>query len=247
MRALTLLVLLACIIVVFVCTSYFLFLSPSFAAKVADSSFLVSHLPKSLRREMAGTLISDAVKKEERKDYKANIERLKEAAKMDPTHLKVWWKLCDSYEHTNELDLALDACRHEADLSPDEFSYLSLGDVYMARKEHSLAVQAFETAGQKDPQFCEVTVRALLVSGQYEEAIPAAQHAIDVSEVEDERLISDAMRATLKELAFAYQQTGQKKKAQETFKRLNNWDPTLHYHSCKLTNDGWRALSLECK
>jgi tetratricopeptide (TPR) repeat protein len=135
-------------------------------------------------RAKADDLITDAGKKFAANDLKGNVQLLKDAAGIDPTNPRVWWKLCEGYQFIEELDLAIAACKQNVELHPSGgISYNSLGLAYMAKKDYSKAVEAFETAVVKSPQpaLYHNYVWALQSSGQYEKAVTAAERLVEVS------------------------------------------------------------------
>jgi tetratricopeptide (TPR) repeat protein len=141
-------------------------------------------LTEKWNRAKADDLITDAGKKFAADDLKGNVQLLKDAARIDPTNPRVWWKLCEGYQLTEELDLAIAACKQNLELHPtDGTSYNSLGLAYMAKKDYSKAVEAFETAVVKSPQPVVYGnyVWALQSSGQYEKAVTAAERMVEVS------------------------------------------------------------------
>lgn len=135
-------------------------------------------------RAKADQLITEAGKKFAANDLKGNVQLLKDAARNDPKNPRVWWKLCEGYQLIEELDLAIAACKQDVELHPTNgISYNSLGLAYMAKKDYSKAVEAFETAVVKSPQpaLYGNFVWALQSSGQYEKAVTAAERMVEVS------------------------------------------------------------------
>jgi tetratricopeptide (TPR) repeat protein len=153
-------------------------------------------------RVKANDLISKAGEKIGASDFKGNVELLEDAARIDPTNPQVWWKLCEGYQFTEQLELAIAACKKNIELHPaDGIAYNSLGLAYMADNDYPKAVEAFETAVAKSPQ--PVLYRnyawALRSSGQYEKAVTATERLVELSSVD-----SPEVRPALQELANAY-------------------------------------------
>lgn len=169
-------------------------------------------------RAKADDLISDAGKKLAANDLKGNVQLLTDAARIDPTNPKVWWKLCEGYQLTEELDLALNACKQELKLRPSSSSHNGLGLVYLAGKEYAEAAAEFEKAATDSniSQIHSNYVWALLESKQYERAIPAAKRLVEVSKSDPPEL--KTTQSAYHYLAIAYMQTGQTDKAQEAVK-----------------------------
>jgi len=164
-------------------------------------------LAKSWNRAKADQLITDAGKKFAANDLKGNIQLLKDAARIDPKNPRVWWKLCEGYQLIEELDLAIAACKQDVELHPTNgTSYNSLGLAYMAKKDYSKAVEAFEMAVVKSPQpaLYGNYVWALQSSGQYEKAVRAAERMVELSSNDTSEIRSSLQ--TLTGACFAVQQ-----------------------------------------
>lgn len=116
------------------------------------STFALCQAPKGrvensdTKREQADALIQKAFERFAEEDFKGNVQVLKEAATIDPTNPKVWWKLCEAYQLTEEMTLAIDACKRNIEINPDGTSHNSLGLVYLAQKNYPHAQQEFEKA-----------------------------------------------------------------------------------------------------
>lgn len=170
-------------------------------------------------RAKADDLISKA---EKANDLRGNVQLLANAARIDPTNPKVWWKSCEGYQSTNELELAIAACKRNIHLHPnDGLSYNSLGLAYMASKDYARAADAFETAVAKSPQpeLYGNYVWALRSSGQYEKAITASERMVETS-------ANDASETTsaLQTLTGAYLAVRQYENAISTMQRLVELD-----------------------
>lgn len=138
----------------------------------------------SAKRQEADELIQKALGRFAAEDFKGNVQLLKQAATIDPTNPKVWWKLCEAYQLTDEMSLAIDACKHNIEINPDGISHNSLGLVYLAQKDYAHAQQEFEkaTADSSVPPIVYANlVFALSGSKQYEKAAIAAERMIQVS------------------------------------------------------------------
>jgi tetratricopeptide (TPR) repeat protein len=173
-------------------------------------------------RVKADDLISEAEKKLATNDSRGNVQLLTNAARIDPTNPKVWWKLCEGYQFTNELQLAVAACKKEIDLRPnDGLSYNSLGLAYMAGKDYARAADAFETAVAKSPQpdLYGNYVWALRTSGQYEKAITASERMVEASAND-----ASETRSALQTLTGACLAVQQYEKAISTMQRLVELD-----------------------
>ena len=175
-------------------------------------------LAEKWNRAKADNLITDAGKKFAANDLKGNVQLLKDAARIDPTNPRVWWKLCEGYQLIEELDLAIAACKQNVELHPTAgISYNSLGLAYMAKQDYSKAVGAFETAVVKSPQpaLYHNYVWALQSSGQYEKAVAAAERLVEVSSDD-----TSEVRSSLQTLASAYLAVQQYDKAVSATQKL---------------------------
>jgi tetratricopeptide (TPR) repeat protein len=172
-------------------------------------------------RAKADDLITDAGKKFAANDLRGNVQLLRDAARIDPTNPRVWWKLCEGYQFTEELDLAIAACKQNVELHADGISYNSLGLAYMAKKDYSKAVEAFETAVGKSPQAAQYRnyVWALQSLGQYEKAVTAAERLVEVSSHD-----SSELRSALQTLMGAYLAVQQYDKAISVTQKLVQLD-----------------------
>jgi Flp pilus assembly protein TadD len=135
-------------------------------------------------RAQADALIQKALQKLATENFKGNVQLLKEAATIDPTNPRVWWKLCEAYQLTDEMNLAIDACKRNIEISPDGVSHNSLGLVYLAQKDYAHAVPEFEKAtadSAADTFVYQNLVFALTGSKQYEKAALSAERMIEVS------------------------------------------------------------------
>jgi tetratricopeptide (TPR) repeat protein len=194
-------------------------------------------------RAKADELIGDAGKKLAMGDFNANVQILKDAANVDPTNPRVWWKLCEGYQLTEELDPAIAACKRNIDINPDGISYNSLGLVYLAKKDYPNAVGALAKA-VKDSQIPQVHnnfVWALLRAQQYEKAIPEVQRLIELSADNRSELTS-----ALEALGATYIKLGQMDKAKEAFARVHKVEPGLNINTCDLRPDNKGDLNLDC-
>lgn len=146
---------------------------------------------QSPNRVQADKLIQDAQEKFPESNFKKNVRLLKEAANIDPTNPRVWWKLCEAYQLTEEFDLAIAACKRNIEINPDGLSYNSLGLAYMGKKDFRNAVKAFERAVKDSPEPPEYgnLVWALQSAQQYDKAIAAAQRLVEVSATDPPELI----------------------------------------------------------
>jgi tetratricopeptide (TPR) repeat protein len=173
-------------------------------------------------RAKADDLIADAGEKFAANDLKGSVQLLKDAARIDPTNPKVWWKLCEGYQFTNELELAIAACKQEIHLRPnDGLSYNSLGLAYMAGKDYARAADAFETAVAKSPRSVLYGnyVWALRSSEQYEKAVTASERMVEASAND-----ASETRSALQTLTGAYLAVQQYEKAISTMQRLVELD-----------------------
>lgn len=98
------------------------------------------------KRQQADSLIQKALERFAAEDFKGNVQLLKQAATIDPTNPRVWWKLCEAYQLTDEMNLAIESCQHNIKLDPSPLSHNSLGLVYLAQKDYQQAAVAFEKA-----------------------------------------------------------------------------------------------------
>jgi tetratricopeptide (TPR) repeat protein len=200
----------------------------------------VSLLPK---RDQADWLISEAGKKLAEGSDKENVRLLKEAAQLDPSNRRVWWKLCEGYQLTKELDLAVSACKWNIEIDHSGLSYNSLGLVYLAKKDYLQASNAFDAAAKdsQDPGIHKNLVWALVGSRQYQKAISAAQRMVEVSATDPADL-----GAAYQMLGTIYLKLGQREKAEESFDKLRKVDPKWVYKTCEMTTDNEADLHLTC-
>jgi Tfp pilus assembly protein PilF len=190
------------------------FLTSAFVLIVAASSGCQISNTDS-KNEAAETLIRQAAASFAAGDFRKNADLLKQAADTDSNNRKVWWKLCEAYQLTNELDLAVKACKQELSLRPSSSSHNGLGLVYLAKKDWPQAAFEFEkAAGDSNiSQIHSNYVWALLESKQFERAIPAAQRLVEVSKTDPPEL--KTTQSAYHYLAIAYMKTGRADKAQE--------------------------------
>jgi Tfp pilus assembly protein PilF len=168
-----------------------------------------------LKRETSEALIRQAAASFAAGDFRKNADLLGQAADTDPDNPKVWWKLCEAYQLTDELDLAVKACKRELDLHPSSSSHNGLGLVYLTRKDYPQAAAEFEKAAA-DTSISQIHsnyVWALLESKQYERAIAAAERLVEVSKADSPEL--KTTQSAYHYLAIAYMKTGNAEKAQE--------------------------------
>jgi tetratricopeptide (TPR) repeat protein len=191
----------------------------------------------------ADELTREAGEKFSEGDFKENVRLLKAAANIDPTNPKVWWKLCEGYQLTDELDLSVAACKRNIEINPDGISYNSLGLAYLAKKDYPNAAGAFEKA-VKDSQIPQVHsnfVWALLRAQHYEKAIPAAQRLVELTAGNPSELAS-----ALETLGATYLKVGQVDKANEVFARVPKVNSELNIKTCELKTDSKDELSVTC-
>ncbi len=139
---------------------------------------------QSTKRQQADDLIQKALGKFAQEDFKGNVQLLKQAAAIDPDNPRVWSKLCEAYQLTDEMNLAIDACKHNIEINPDGTSHNSLGLVYLAQKDYPHAQEEFEKATADSsvaPIVYQNLVFALTGSKQYEKAAISAERMIEVS------------------------------------------------------------------
>ena len=167
------------------------------------------------KRKASDTLIQQAATSFAAGDFRKNTTLLKQAADTDPENPKVWWKLCEAYQLTDQLSLAVKACEEQLNRYPSGSSHNGLGLVYLARKEYRQAADEFEKAavGSNISQIHSNYVWALLESKQYDRAIPAAKRLVEVSRTDPPEL--KTTQVAYQYLAIAYMKTGQADKAQE--------------------------------
>lgn len=190
------------------------FVTSAFVLTLATSSGCQISNTES-KSEAAEVLIRQAAASFAASDFRKNADLLKQAADTDPGNRKVWWKLCEAYQLTEEMDLAVKACKQELSLHPSSSSHNGLGLVYLAKKDYPQAASEFEKAAS-DSTISVIHsnyVWALLESKQYERAVPAAQRLIEVSKTDPPEL--KTTQSAYHYLAIAYTKTGQLDKAQE--------------------------------
>jgi tetratricopeptide (TPR) repeat protein len=195
------------------------------------------------KRERADRLIWEAEQGLSKGDKNENTRLLEDAARLDPSNPRVWWKLCEGYQFTGELNLAVAACHRNIELHPSPLSYNSLGLVYLDQKDYFESAKTFEIAAQnsEDPDIYKNLVWALLVSRQYEKALPAAQRLADISAPDPAN-----QGSAYQLLGIIYLKLGQKAKAEESFDKLRKLNPDWNYRTCELTTDNKNNVHLVC-
>jgi tetratricopeptide (TPR) repeat protein len=212
----------------------------SFVGCSADFGRTVSN---EWRRHRADALIAQATNSD---DYKENVRLLKEATKEDPSYPRAWSRLCEAYQLTEELDLAEDACKHEIGVEDAGSGpgHNSLGLVYLAKKDYVAAADQFGLAVEKSkiPIIHYNFVWALMVSRQYEKAVPAAQTMIEVSANDPKNL-----QTAYEFLAAAYRALGQRIKEREIIGKIGSLDPTMkNIRSCEMKPSEKGEMNLFC-
>lgn len=187
-------------------------------------------------------MIEEASKKFSTGDYKENVRLLKEASNTDPTNPRVWWKLCQGYQFTEQFDLAIAACKRQIEITGDFTYYNSLGLAYMAKKDYADAVSAFEKAvDPQNPGPNRDLVWALLGAQQYERALPETQRLVEGGGGDpSERIFG------LETLGAIYAKLGQTKKAQEVFAKIPKTDSGQNVKTCELKTDTQGDLRVVC-
>ena len=190
----------------------------------------------SMKRWQSDVLINEAGQKFGAGDFKENVRLLKRAADIDPTYPRAWWKLCEGYQLTKELDLAIAACQRNVGLDPTGLSYNSLGLAYDTKKDYDHAAQAYQkaVADSNIPQIHFNFVWALLRLKQYEKIPPAAQRLIESTT--DSSEITFGFEA----IGIAYKNLGQPTKARDAFQKA-------HVQSCEMTIQSKDDLALSCQ
>jgi Flp pilus assembly protein TadD len=189
------------------------------------------------KRDQADALIQKALQRFAAEDFKGNVRLLKEAATIDPTNPRVWWKLCEAYQLTDEMNLAIDACKHNIEINPDGLSHNSLGLVYLAQKDYARAAQEFEKAiadSARPPIIYQNLLFALFGSKQYEKAASFAQRFIKVSAGDPPN-----MKLGYEMLGIAHDKTGKKNEAREAFAKAG-------FVSCQIGSNDKGDLSVDC-
>lgn len=188
------------------------------------------------KRQQADALIQKALERFAAEDFKGNVQLLKEAAAIDPTNPRVWWKLCEAYQLTDEMTLAIQACQQNIKLDPSPLSYNSVGLVYLAQKDYEQAAKAFEkaTADAEPAIIHQNLLWALFGSKQYEKAVSSAKRLIEASGDDPANL-----KLGYEMLGVAYNKVGQEKQAQEAFDRAG-------FKSCQLGHDEKGDQRLDC-
>jgi len=200
-------------------------------------------LTEKWNRAKADDLISDAGEKFAANDFKGNVQLLTEAARIDPSNPRVWWKLCEGYQLTEEFDLAIAACHRNIDLRGDASDYNSLGLAYMAKHDYQNAALAFEKSVKQSPDriFYSNFVWSLKCAHQFDKAVPAAQQLVELSAGDTSELTS-----ALESLGAIFVELGQVDKANETFAKVHVADPKRNINTCRLKTDNKGDLSVEC-
>ncbi len=183
------------------------------------------------KQERAEALIQRAGKSFADSDFRKNLDLLKEAAATDPQNIRVWWKLCEAYQLTEELDLAVKACEQQLTLHPSSISHNGLGLVYLAKKDYAKAASEFEKAASDSdvPVIHSNYVWSLLCSKQYAKAVPASLRLLEFSKDSD----------AYARLGVAYAGTGQSDAARNAFQKAG-------WKSCEMEKDEKYDLVLRC-
>jgi Tfp pilus assembly protein PilF len=189
-------------------------------------------------RERAEALIQRAGQSFAGGDFRKNVDLLKEAAAIDPQNVKVWWKLCEAYQVTEELDLAVKACEQRLTLDPSHIAHNSLGLVYLAKKDYAKAASEFERAAANtdDTSFYSNYVWSLLCSKQYAKAVPAALRLLELSEDNPQ---PDTPQDAYERLGVAYSGMGQNDAARDAFRKAG-------CKSCEMGEDEKHNMVLRC-
>jgi tetratricopeptide (TPR) repeat protein len=200
-------------------------------------------LAESWNRAKADDLIGEAGKKFAASDFKGNVQLLSEAARIDPRNPRVWWKLCEGYQLTEEFDLAIAACHRNVDLRGDAIDYNSLGLAYMAKRDYPNAALAFEKSVKQSPDriFYRNFVWSLESAHQYEKAVPAVERWVELSANDPSELTS-----ALESLGAIFLELGQADKAKEAFARVDEKDSKQHIKTCSLKTDDKSDVSVDC-
>jgi tetratricopeptide (TPR) repeat protein len=216
----------------------------------------MSGVANSINQWRADLLISNAHERRDAKDYRKSVDLLKQAASIAPKYPEVWYELCVAYEYTNEYDLAVQSCQQQVNLNPSAVSYNSLGMAYWDTKDYDKAATAFEQAVAKEDfyVFRDHYVWSLLISQQYEKAIPASRRLIEIAK-EEPSPPADITTA-YEYLGLAYAGAGQKEnsrqayqQALETFQKSqegNRNTGSLSW-SCSIDEEGRMTMRCESK
>ena len=189
------------------------------------------------KRDRADTLIQKALERFAAEDFKGNVQLLKEAATIDPTNPRVWWKLCEAYQLTDEMNLAIDACKRNLEINPGGISHNSLGLVYLAQKDYAHAAQEFDKAiadSAAPPIIYQNLVFALFGSKQYEKAATSAQRFIEVSAGDPSNV-----KLGYEMLGVAHDKMDRKTEAQKAFAKAG-------FVSCQIGSNDKGNLSIDC-
>ena len=184
-------------------------------------------------------LIEEAREQFGKGDFRKNADLLAKATSLDPQNGKAWSRLCEAYQLTEELDLAVAACQKRIALGSSDIAFNSLGLVYLAKRDYANAATAFEKAakGSKTSAIHHNFVWALIGAQQYEKAIPAAKRLIELGANDPPEL--KARQNALELLGIAYQGIGENDKAREAFRQAG-------FSSCS-TELKDKELILTCK
>jgi Tfp pilus assembly protein PilF len=201
------------------------------AVLVSSGCSQASNSENGSKQERAEALIQRAGKSFAGGDFRKNVDLLKEAAATDPQNIRVWWKLCEGYQLTEELDFAVKACEQRLVLDPSPIAHNGLGLVYLAKKDYAKAASEFEkaSANTEDPSFYDNYVWSLLCSKQYAKAVPASLRLLELS-----RDSSAYAR-----LGIAYAGAGRQKEARDAFKKAGS-------ESCEMGKDEKDDFILRC-
>ena len=229
---------------------------------VCSSLLLVSMLSgcdmksidNSIDQWRADQLIKLAHNSIDAKDYRKSIDTLKRAAALAPKYSRIWYELCMAYGYTNEYDLAIQSCQQQVNLDPTAVNYNSLGSAYWEAKQYNKAAEAFEKAVAREDYFIFRShhVWMLLLSRQYEKAIPTAQRLIEICK--EDKLPPTDMEMAYSYLGAAYAGMGQKtnskvayQKALEAYENSAEANKIPGPKSCSYTLDSNGQMIMTCQ
>jgi tetratricopeptide (TPR) repeat protein len=193
----------------------------------------------------ANSLIDQAWKNMGTVDRTKNTEQLQQAESISFKNSRIWSRLCGAYRVLEDYDLAIHACKQQIKISQSDDSWFGLGIVYWDMKDYGNAASAFEHASNNS-NFDIVHnyfIYSLLLSKQYEKAIPPAQKYLEIWKAHPtDEVDVDSVRHML---AIAYDGAGRAEKAQEIY-RLD------HIRSCHAMDPphiegGGKGLFVPCE
>ncbi|MDJ0625664.1 MAG: tetratricopeptide repeat protein [Candidatus Caenarcaniphilales bacterium] len=98
------------------------------------------------------------------KKYNQAIENYKHAIQLDPNYKEAIYNLCTSYIYSAKYLEAVNACQRAANTTNDSRAWNNLGNAYFRTKQFDLALRAYNTALELDPELPEAHFNIAAIS-----------------------------------------------------------------------------------